>query len=255
MSELGGLLWFRDQMLTGLDLRGAVLDSLRIWYCRFVDCRFDEARCQDWRVWGSTFEGVSFKKADLRSAALGAWHEGRGNTFTAVDFSGSNLRQIKCPAASFVDCDFSLAKLVTIDFGTSSFVRCRFAGRLKDVTFWGRRPGVEKPDPNPMLDVDFTDAMFREVQFQLLELAGVTLPVAPELLVIDRYACVVRETVALLEREESTYGKGLGGWFSVVSRWALPDQQVGIVNLVDFDGLIDPLVVRELIGRAIQSSA
>ena len=66
-------------------------------------------------MWGSTFEGVSFKKADLRSAALGAWHEGRGNTFASVDFSGSNLRQIACAAASFVDCDFALAKLVTID--------------------------------------------------------------------------------------------------------------------------------------------
>jgi len=51
-------------------------------------------------------------------------------------------------------------------------------GPLKEVTFWSRRPDVDKPEPNSMLGVDFTDATFREVEFHLLDLAGMTLLLA-----------------------------------------------------------------------------
>lgn len=201
VEELGELLEFQGCHLADLDLSGAFLDSLRWTRCTISNCRFDGARCQDWRMWATTVDGSSFDGADLRRSALDPWLEGRGNLFRGVSFRRADLRQVTSTTATYVDGDFSEAKLVKLDFQSSGFTRCRFAGVLRNVTFWDHGHDTGKPDPNPMDDVDFTDAHFREVELRRLSLERVLLPKSAEHLVIHRYRCVLDRALAELEHD------------------------------------------------------
>jgi uncharacterized protein YjbI with pentapeptide repeats len=49
-----------DVTLQGLDLSGAVLPHLRFRNCRIVDCRFERARFDDLRIWGTEVISASF---------------------------------------------------------------------------------------------------------------------------------------------------------------------------------------------------
>jgi len=170
LQHLSGQLVFDGVRLHGLDFSQGLLESIRFFRSAIVDCRFDGSACQDWRLWATDLSKTSFVRADLRKAVLGAWHEGRGNVFKNVDFTEANLRSIICPAATFEDCDFSRAQLAKVDFQSSSFIRCKFAGLVSEVIFYDHGYKTGKPDPNPMLDVDFTKAELRMVEFRRLAL-------------------------------------------------------------------------------------
>ena len=92
VEELGDLVSFRGIRLANLDLSGAQLPSLRFHDVVIDDCQFDSAMCRDWRLWSSQVLDCSFIKADLRDAAVGTWHAGRGNEWHRVDFSGADFR-------------------------------------------------------------------------------------------------------------------------------------------------------------------
>src|SRR5262245_13811969 len=86
VEELGELIELHRVQLEGLDFSGAFLDHLRFFHVRINDCRFDRARCQDWRMWAVDVTNSTFERSDLRRSALGPWHEGRGNIFQHVSF-------------------------------------------------------------------------------------------------------------------------------------------------------------------------
>lgn len=46
IDELSDRVCFKALRLAGLDLSGAVMDTVRIWDTTVEDCRFDGARCQ-----------------------------------------------------------------------------------------------------------------------------------------------------------------------------------------------------------------
>ncbi len=218
--------------LKDLDFRGAWLESWRLLKSSITNCRFDDAQCRDWRLWSVDVSDSSFAAADMRSAVLGAWHEGKGNTFNRVDFRRADLREIVCPAATFVDCDFSNARLANVDFQSTSFVRCRFAGLLREVIFYARGFNTGKPNPNPMEDVDFSQAELRMVEFRGLDLDQVALPEDENHLVLRHYRCVLEH--ALEGLRDDTKWRGLRAIFENAHRWAGPRQEVGVFNQLDF---------------------
>lgn len=75
-----------------LDLSGAQLEHLRFFAGRISNCVFDDASLFGMRLWGTEITDNSFRRADLRSSALGTgeWQELR-NTWRRVDFSRANL--------------------------------------------------------------------------------------------------------------------------------------------------------------------
>lgn len=249
VEDLSGLLVLRDTSLADLDLRGAQLESLRLFNVTLSNCVLDEARCQDWRIWGTRVTDSSFAGTDLRRAALGPWHEGRGNTFERVTFARADFRGASCTTATFVDCDFSQARLVKIDFQSSSFIRTRFAGELREVTFWDHGFKTGKPDANPMEDVDFSDAVFREVDFRRLNLDRVTFPTRPGHIVVRHYPCVLERAMATLDGDESLVGRLLRAVLGHRAKWVGPDQRVGVFSLSDFDEPGEAERVTELLAK------
>jgi hypothetical protein len=232
VQELGGLLEFRRAQLTNLDMSSGQLNSLRFFHTTITNCRFDGAKCQDWRMWAIDVADTTFVKADLRNAVLGAWHEGRGNVFRKVDFSAANLRSIVCPAATFTDCDFNNAHLAKVDFQSSSFIRCRFAGLMREVMFYDHGFKTGKPDPNPMEDVDFSEAELRMVEFRRLDLDRVKFPTSSDHLVVRHYRCVLE--CALRELQGNSKWTGLRAIFEHELKWAGPHQERGIFNRRDY---------------------
>jgi hypothetical protein len=60
VQQLGGQAVFERVRLEGMDFSGADLQSLRFFETALVDCRFDGARCQDWRFWACDVEDTTF---------------------------------------------------------------------------------------------------------------------------------------------------------------------------------------------------
>jgi len=232
VQGLSALLTLDRAQLLNLDFSGARLESFRFFNTTISNCSFDEARCQDWRLWGVDVTDTSFLGADLRRAVLGAWYQSRGDFYQRVKFSRANLRSIVCPAASFVDCDFADAQLAKVDFQSTNFVRCRFAGTLREVMFYDHGFKTGKPDPNRMEDVDFSEAELRMVEFRHLNLDRVKFPRSSDHLIVRHYRCVLERAVRELGSDKAH--RGVRTVLEHALKWAGPHQEVGIFNKRDF---------------------
>jgi uncharacterized protein YjbI with pentapeptide repeats len=174
----------RGATFTDTDFSYAQLRHLRLFGCRFENCRFDGADLADWRQWATDVAHCTFVDADLQQASFGGWDEGRGNEFRGCDFSGASLVGAESSAATYVDCRFADTRLDGVNFWQSSIIGCTFTGLLKDVVFDGRMLNEPKPDPNPMRDVDLTGAVFDGVEFRGVTFDRVRLPKDPDLYLI-----------------------------------------------------------------------
>jgi uncharacterized protein YjbI with pentapeptide repeats len=220
-------------VLKDIDFSYSHLDNLRLHNCNVVGCRFDSASCEGWRVWGCDFSETSFRAANMRSAMLGPWADGRGNTYAGVDFDNADLRGAVCPAATFRDSTFAHARLDGIDFQSSTFIRCRFAGPLHDVIFWDRGFRIGKPDPNRMEDVDFSDAILRHVEFRRLDMDSAALPVSSDHLLLTDYRCALERALADLGEDDSPHGRRSRALLAHRLKWAGPSQRRGVFHRDD----------------------
>ena len=89
-----------------------------------------------------------------------------------------------------------------------------------------------KPDPNPMEDVDFSEAELRWVEFRRLDLDRVELPKSTDHLVVHDYRCVLEG--AIRELQTDARRKGLRGVMENRLKWAGPHQEQGEFNRRDF---------------------
>jgi uncharacterized protein YjbI with pentapeptide repeats len=220
----------RSARFQRLDLSGARLEQLRLFGCGIDDCRFEAASCREWRLWACDVTASSFAGANLRSSMLGGWDGGRGNVFRGVSFTRADLRGLVCPTATFIDCDLSDATLVKVDFQSSGFIRCRFAGELREVIFWDHGFQTGKPDPNPMEDVDFSEAELPFVEFRRLDLDLVRLPRDDRHVVVEHYRCVLRRAAAALAGDDTVAGRRLAAGIAHRLKWAGPRQRVGVFH-------------------------
>jgi uncharacterized protein YjbI with pentapeptide repeats len=238
--DLRGVSWakapgpWEGVAIDGVALDHADLRHLRFVDCRLTNCRFTRADCQDWRLWGTTVEDCSFENADLRNASLGAWRDGRGNTFRHVRFVSATMLSVGTSAATYVGCDFSFANLTRVNFWQSTLIDCTFAGDLVDVVFDGRMLGEEKPDPNPMRNVDFTNAKFDGADFRGVNFTSVKLPDDPDLLLVDDIAIIDRALAVLASRPKDPASGLAVAIFQQVRRFSAPGASV-LLNRRDFE--------------------
>jgi uncharacterized protein YjbI with pentapeptide repeats len=197
VEQLGELIQFRDVAIVGIDFSGAMLPHFRFHGTRIEDCRFDSAACLDWRLWASTVVECDFSRTSLRQSALGNWHAQRGNAWQRVDFTRADVRGAVLTSSLFEDCKFDRTKLDGVSFDQCALRRCRFQGTLRRVTFDGR-PLPDRAPPQPLQDVDFSDARFEDVEFRGLRIDHVTLPDDPDLYVVRNFRDVSLRALTLL---------------------------------------------------------
>lgn len=246
VEELGGLLTFRGVELVGLDLSEALLQSLRFHDTSLMDCRFERTLCRDWRMWGCRVTDCGFAGADLRGAAVGTWHDNRRNEWRRIDFSRADFRVGVSWGALYEDCGFAAAKLTSVEFGQCTLVRCRFAGPLRGVLFDGR-PVPDRPFGGRLEDVDFTDALFDEVEFKGMHLDRTVLPADPDVRLIRHYRCVVERALTLLEGDESLAARRMRAEFNNSLHMMRTPDEDNIFNVRDYrDRGGDELAARAL---------
>ena len=246
---------FYNTTLENLDFTGSNLPAIHFSECEIRNCCFDQCNLQGLRLRASVVRESSFRGADLRGTPLGVaavtgpW-AGKRNCFFNVDFSGADLRDTVYVAAAFRNCDFSHAKLQKIGFGTSTFEDCRFRGELREVRFWRSdlltRGYPENAFPNSeMLNVDFSHAQLRDVEFRNLTLAAVKLPNDEDHIVLDDFPDVLDMLIQMLARQNDQTARILIAWLGAFRRWAVPGAR-GVLNKRDI-AEIEPEALEHLL--------
>jgi len=152
--------------------------------------------------------------------------------YLGVDFTEADLRDTAYLAAAFERCTFRNTKLVQINFRNSTFVECRFEGELREVLFWRTGFEGEAFPPNEMVNVDFSRAKLRDVEFRGLSLDQVQLPSDAEHIVIQDFAAVLDQLILALRQQGDQTAKILVAGFEVARKWAAPHAP-GVLNTQD----------------------
>lgn len=229
-----------------LDFTGSKLNGLRLFGCEINNCRFDNCQLQDLRLWSTKISETSFRSANLRKAALGGVQDGKRNVFSGVDFTEADLRQTAYTAAAFNRCIFSNAKLEKIDFQTSTFSECQFEGELLRVLFYRCAFKGEAFPANEMVNVDFSRAKLRYVEFRGLSLDRVRLPNDAEHIVIKNYPAALDKLIAALQQQSNLASRKLAAYLGVFRKWAAPNQVQGVLNAEDLAEIAGPDAVNSV---------
>lgn len=254
---------FYNTTLENLDFAGSNLPAIHFSECEIRNCCFDQCNLQGLRLRASAIRESSFRGADLRGTPLGVaavtglWAKKR-NSFFNVDFSGADLRETIYVAAAFKNYDFSHAKLEKIGFGTSTFENCSFRGELREVQFWRsdlstRGYPEDAFPPNEMLNVDFSNAKLRDVEFRNLTLAEVKLPNDEDHVVLNDYPDVLDILLQMLSRQNDQTARVLIAYLGVARRWAVPRAR-GVLNRRDI-AEIEPEALQRLLQLLHRSKA
>jgi uncharacterized protein YjbI with pentapeptide repeats len=235
VSVISGNLELRRVRLQGLDLSGALLQSLRLFDVTASDCRFDGIQAPDFRSWSIHISRSSFVGAQLPEASIGAPYKNGPSSWTDVDFTNVDLRHAHAEEATFERCRFDRARLDRADFMGSSFIDCRFAGVLRGVMFNSR--GWQDPLKRPLRPftrIDLSDAILRDVEFRNINLDDAILPRDPDHLIIEPFGCTLEHVIQRLDDlTDSPYG----GWRARLEAklaHAAPSQRRGVIDLEDF---------------------
>lgn len=236
VQPLRGQIFLQGVQLEDVDLTGSNLSGFRLMGSRLTRCRLDGARCDDWRMWKSTFSDTTFVGTDLRGATIGSrYKDGERNSWIGVDFSRADLRDAIVQQARLEACLFSDTKLDGVQFVGCEVSRSSFAGRLRRVVFDGRHlPNMEGPPAPELVDVDFTNAFFHQVEFAGYNLQAVRLPPDPDLMVIPRIRCVAREALAELGEDQSTEARSLRALLERELRGPGTEQDAYVFNRRDY---------------------
>ena len=191
-----GVIW------NSLDLSGAQLDQLRVFAGHISNCIFDNASLLGTRMWGSEVTDCAFRRADLRSSALGTgeWQQ-RRNTWQRVTFDRANLREVTFTAAILNHCTFEKTsnQLMFVD---CEILDCVFRGQLGTLAIDGR--GHRYPIDPSAISADFGDAVVREFYIQGYRLDQVRLPKQEDIVVLHHYPSVLRAAAEWLKRPDAT---------------------------------------------------
>ncbi len=230
-------------VMEGLDFSGSSLPHWRWMGTTVLNCRFDGANIDDLGTWATRVEDASFARTRGVPRCLGAWLDGRQGVFRRVDFSHADLRGKHFSMTDFIECDFSHARIHKCEWYEAGLVRCRFAGLVRE-NIWsdrGDRPFVPslnqqtpKAGPNPLEDVDLSQAELRWCEFRDLDLSRVALPEDEKHLVVrgDVRKFLTRTLEEMSAAPDDRYG-GYSGPIESDLHWLHPDCRVGIFNLKD----------------------
>ena len=229
----GGLVELRGVRWQALDLSHARLPSLRFFGSQILDCRFEQASCRDWRLWATEVSDSSFDGADLRDSAIGTWRDGRSNRWRSVSFDRADLRGALALGCDLESCTFRDSRLSDAQFQHVTMRNCTFSGAMKDVLFDCRElPG--KPTADVLVNVDFSEATFEDVEFRGCRFDGLKLPQAQGIYPIPDFPRVARRVLDLLDGNSSAEARMLRSELTVALKLPGRDDSVGVFNRRDY---------------------
>jgi fluoroquinolone resistance protein len=230
-----------------LDFSNSNLAGLRLMQGQVDNCFFDNCNLRNVRIWATSFRNVSFRGANLQDSVLGGAYKGVRNTFVDVDFTKANLCNTTYQAAAFERCIFRNTRLERIDFQTSTFTDCYFEGELNDVLFYRCGFKGEEFPPNKMINVDFSQARLKNVDFRGLMLDHVRLPSNDEHIVIKNFSATLAQMATSFQQQNDTIAKKLIAFIGINRKWAVPNQVQGCIFIPDLADIVGEEGVRRFI--------
>ena len=236
----------RGVVWEGLDLSGAQAEELRFFGSQVIGSRFDGASLTGMRLWGTQVVDCSFRRADLRSRALGTepWR-GVPTVWRRVAFDRANLRESVFTGCVLDSCTFEkTSKLLQIN---DAEVRgCVFSGQLTSLLISGQ--GHRVPVSPHAFSGDFSRAVFRDSKIEGYVLDDVTLPEQEDLLVVRHYPEVVPVAISWLEvADTSPAGRAAA---AVLKQWFKAPGDPGSDVCFDLGGFGDP-AIGDAVRRAV----
>ncbi len=239
----GGVTW------ESLDLSGAQLEQLRFFGGRISGCLFEGTSLTGLRLWGTTVEDSSFRRARLRSGALGtgAWR-GLRVVWRRVAFDRADLRESVFLGCVLEGCTFEQTSRL-LQITDSEVDDCTFVGRLTSLLVSGE--GHRVPVSPRAFSADFSRAVFRDSKIEGYSLDRVRLPEQDDLVVVRHYPSVMKTAAAYLEAADpSPAGRSAAG---VLHHWFTAPGSADSDVCFDLGGFGDPAVgeaVRQAVAHA-----
>lgn len=246
--------------LRNLDLSGSLMRHLRISQSGFVNCRFDRTDCRGWSVWSTTWDRCTFVSADLSESSLGGIvPDGTQNHYNSVEFIRTDMRHVICDGAVFSKCLFDNVKWDGAAIGmSSSFVDCTFRGEIRDVAFGeevliadDQRQLYGQLPVGRMRNVDFREAVLRDVTIRMGDLQDVKWPSQNGQLVITNFRLAIDRVLA-----RSPNGRAdldvTRRYFELLQESLGPADQVGVFYEPDLIETLGPEEAKRVTGILVE---
>lgn len=232
-KSLSGVVEVRDAEWNGLDLSQARLGSFKLFDSEISNCWFDQAYCRGWRLWDSRVGHSSFGAADLRDAAIGTGTRAGSVAWRDVSFDLADMRGVLAKGALIERCTFRGSKLSNSEFLQSTLRDCVFAGTLRDVLFDCREVD-SRPTPGVLVNLDFSQSTFEDVEFRGAHFEGLKLPSVAGIYVIPAFPQVARRALELLDGNTSMGARMLRAQFANSLKLPGSADSVDIFNRRDY---------------------
>jgi uncharacterized protein YjbI with pentapeptide repeats len=159
-----------------VDFSGANLE--RGWFtkCIFTNCLFEKTKMEAVTLEAMQWSNCRFINASLRDSSIGMRIGKNSGSIHNCVFTKTNLSYTSFNFPLITDTIFDHCKIHETNFDSSRFTNCVFKGKLSLCFFcghsWHWSPGWFRPFsidykkfPNPMMNVDFTEAELGDVNF------------------------------------------------------------------------------------------
>lgn len=158
-----------------IDFSGANLNEAWFIKCVFTNCLFEKTQMEQVRLEAMQIIDCQFINTRLNDSSIGMRNGNDSGLIKNTLFKKTDLRYTMYHFPEITDTVFDYCNLHEADFDGSRFTNCTFRGKLNKVWFRGYshswRPGFSiwwnryKKFPNPMMNVDFTEADLDDVDF------------------------------------------------------------------------------------------
>ena len=182
--------------------------------CRVSNCLFEETKAKELRVYACDFSNCTFRKTNFTYSYLNRNIGKSAGSFKCVDFVECNLKDCIFCFPDIVECLFDNCKMTATDFDGSRFRDCKFIGKIDSAWFNGYSITAQKSlfgifsrvnpreCPNPMKNVDFSEAELDDVQFQFeIDITNCIFPTEPKYFVVKDLDKVYPKVTSIINND------------------------------------------------------
>jgi uncharacterized protein YjbI with pentapeptide repeats len=223
-----GSLKLRECVLEDVDFSFADISYSSFEKITFKNCVFEETIGKEIRVVASVFEDTLFKKSNFSYSSMNENVGVDSGAFINVRFEQTNLKESFFCFPIIQNCNFDDCNLMAVDFDGSRLNNCRFKGKIDSAWFGGYSLRANKSNfgifnqvdpkryPNPMINVDFSEAVLIGVSFRnKIDISKCIFPKDPNFLLIQDVHYVFAKA-----KEE------------IIEKWDGEDKRIGI-HMID----------------------
>lgn len=177
LSLKSGSLKVKNYCFDHVDFSFAVLDHCELYQCKFQNCEFTGVQGNGMHIYACNFDNCTFERTDFSYSFINKNIYKDAGSFTNCKFLKAILKECIFTFPKIEDCLFEDCNLYACNFDGSRMKNVKFIGKIDSSWFNGYSKKADKSVfwifnkinpkelPNPMYNVDFSDAELFYVAF------------------------------------------------------------------------------------------